>query len=158
MPDHPPSTGSPLTDELIRRTLRHARVAWLFAYLGLVLMAIALWYLRSANVAITTLSSQLAQKQENVSSLAREVRRTMNIDFSLPKTIASRAELVAYLQTGGKDVLDRAVPEDEQTAFLAALAPDPAIPGRYVSRYTNAAGKPRIHTFEVFAAVQPVAP
>lgn len=86
----PPSTGSPLTDELIRRTLRHARVAWLFAYLGLVLMAIALWYLRSANVAITTLSSQLAQKQENVSSLAREVRRTMNIDFSLPKTIASR--------------------------------------------------------------------
>lgn len=158
MSEYPPSTGSPLTDELIRRTLRQARVAWIFAYLGLAVMAIALWYLRSANVAITTLSSQLAQKQENISGLAREVRRSINIDFSLPKTIASRTELVAYLQTGGKDVLDRAVPEDEQTAFLAALAPDPTVPGRYVSRYTNAAGEPRVHTFDVVAAVQHVVP
>lgn len=156
MPEHTPSTGLPLADELIRRTLRQARIAWVFAYLGLAVMAVSLWYLKEANATLTKVSAQLEKKDALLQDSAARTVEEILTEHSRPKTLASRDELVAYFRGDGKFALNRYIVKDEQEAFLAALAPDPSTPGRYEAAFTTAKGEKRVYVFDVVAAVQSV--
>jgi hypothetical protein len=121
-------------------------------------MGVALWALMDTRATLGRMSVQLDEKATLLQQSVSHDVKFLLTKYTRPRAIPSREALVAYFQDDGRFVLDDYVAKDEQAAFLAALAPDPVTPGRYIAQYTTPTGQKRSHTFEVVAAVQYVVP